>query len=353
MMIAYDFDMKTARNTIRTATAILIGISLAIVASASLSAQSNEIDTESAGKSSSASKKKYVVEPLKKLSDVVPQERLIDAGGIRTFFVRKGESGPEILLLHGFGSSTFTWRKNLDALAKLGRVTAIDLKGFGLTEKPKDGQYHEAAYAQHVLAAMNALGMQRPVIVGNSMGGAVAARFALEHPDRCAGLILVDAARPFTRLDFEAGGVDTTKFKGRSSILAVALVRSLLTRDRLREMLESVYEGREPITDEMVDAYFIPTTIEGAPEALLAMMNPPPDSARPIPLSELKCPVTILWGKKDNVIPLAAGEALAREVPQAELVIWASAGHLPHEDEPEKFHDLVREFLVRNRLGGH
>ncbi len=349
MMKAYDSGMKSRFEIFRTCFAA-IAASMTLCCSGAAFAQKEDAAKPAAGATSKP--KKPLVEPLKKLTDVVPGERLAEAGGVKTYFVRRGESGPEILLLHGFGSSTYTWRKNLDALGRIGRVTAIDIKGFGLTEKPKDGQYNEAAYARHVLAAMDTLGIRKPVIVGNSMGGAIAARVALEHPDRCSGLILVDAVRPFTRLDFEAGGVDTTKFKGRNSVLAVALVRTLLTRDRLRGMLESVYEGREPVTDEMVNAYFVPTTIEGAPEALLAMMNPPPDTAKPIPLSELKCPVTVLWGRKDNVIPLAAGEALARDIPGAELVIWAEAGHMPHEDEPEKFHELVRQFMSRNRLGG-
>lgn len=316
------------------------------------SAPANEPAKES-GKSAKAAEKtvKPVIAPIRKLTDVVPPERLVDAGGIRTCFVQRGSTGPEILLLHGFGSSTYTWRKNLDELGKFARVTAIDIKGFGLTEKPKDGKYNEAAYARHVLDVMDALKLRKPVIVGNSMGGGIAARVALENPDRCAGLILVDAVRPFSRIDFEAGGVDTTKFRGRSSILAVALVRSLLTRERLRGMLESVYEEREPVTEDMVDAYFVPTTIEGAPEALLSMMNPPPDTAKPVPFSAMKCPVTILWGREDNVIPLAAGEALARDIPTAEFVVWDGAGHLPHEDAPAKFHDLVRSFLNRNRIG--
>ena len=301
-------------------------------------------------KSESRPASKAVIEPLKKLSEVVPAERLIKADGFQTYFVQYGQHGPEILLLHGFGSSTFTWRKNFDALGKMGRVTAIDIKGFGLTEKPKDGQYGEAAYVRQVLAVMDALGIKKPVIIGNSMGGAVAARVALENPGRCSGLILVDAARPYTRLDFAASGVDTTKFKGRPSVLATALVRTMIRRDRIKGFLDSVYEGHEPVTDAMVDAYYVPTTIEGAPEALLSMMNPPPDPAKPIPLANLKCPVTVLWGKQDNVIPVRAGESLARDIPKSELVIWAGAGHLPHEDKPEEFHALVQRF-VRGNFG--
>jgi pimeloyl-ACP methyl ester carboxylesterase len=348
-MIAYDVVMNRSQRYIFVAFSVALGL---IRCGSALTASEDARDRSQASSEVPKTPPAPAIAPLKKLTDVVPAERLVDAGGIKTHFVRKGIEGPQILLLHGFGSSTYTWRKNIDRLAEFGRVTAIDIKGFGLTEKPKDGQYGEAAYVRHVLAAMDALGLQKPIIVGNSMGGAVAARLALEHPERCLGLILVDAARPFTRLDFEGAGVDTARFAGRPSVFAVAMVRSLITRERIRQTLLSVYDGHEPVTDEMIDAYYVPTTIEGAPQALLAMMNPPADPAKPIPLKNLTCPVTILWGKRDNVIPVAAGEALAREIPNAELVIWAEAGHLPHEDEPDRFHELVRDFVRRNSLSG-
>lgn len=290
------------------------------------------------------------MEPLKKQSELVPAESLIDAGGIKTYFKQSGTKGkgPEILLLHGFGSSTFTWRKNLEALGQFAHVTAIDIKGFGLTEKPKDGQYHEAAYARHVVAVMDALGIQNALLVGSSMGGAIAARIALEHPDRVQGLILVDAARPYSRLDFEGAGVNTAIFKRKSSPLAVAMVRTLISRDQIAKMLKSVYEDRENVTDAMIDAYYLPTIMEGAPEALLAMVNPPADTAQPISMNELKCPVTIVWGQKDNVIPVRAGHQMARDIPGSQLVIWHDAGHLPHEDRPDDFNRLVQDFVKQN-----
>lgn len=332
----YDFLMNWADLFHKTVHVSLIGLAIAAFLPALVHAQS--VQNKPAAP---------IIEPLRKLEEVVPAERLIDAGGIRTYYVQSGSAGPEILLLHGFGSSTYTWRKNLEPLGKFARVTAIDIKGFGLTEKPKDGQYHEAAYARHVLAVMDKLNLRNPVIIGNSMGGAVAMRVALECPERCSGLILVDAARPYTNLDFAAAGVDTTKFRGRPSVLATALVRTMISRERIRQMLVSVYEGHEPVTDQMIDAYYVPTTIEGAPEALLSMVNPPPDKAKPKPIANLKMPVTILWGKADPVIPVRAGEALARDIPGSELVIWQEAGHLPHEDRPEDFERLVSGFLGR------
>ena len=101
-----------------------------------------------------------------------------------------------MVLIHGFGSNTYTWRRNVDELGRRFRVFAIDLKGFGLTEKPKDGQYHLSAYTEHLLAFLDELKLEKPVLVGNSMGGAVALRLALLYPDRVGGIVLVDAAPP-------------------------------------------------------------------------------------------------------------------------------------------------------------
>ena len=92
-------------------------------------------------------------------------------GNIKTHYVHQGEKGRPIVLIHGFGSNTYSWRKNVPVLAKDYRVYALDLKGFGLTEKPKDGQYHLNAYADHVLGFIETMKLERPILVGNSMGG--------------------------------------------------------------------------------------------------------------------------------------------------------------------------------------
>ena len=108
-------------------------------------------------------------------------------GGIKTHFVARGTSGRPIVFVHGFGSCTYSWRRNLEPLAAKGfRVFAIDVKGFGLTAKPRDGQYHLAAFTEHLLDFLDAKGIERPMLVGNSMGGAV---------DRPAGAAAPGAGR--------------------------------------------------------------------------------------------------------------------------------------------------------------
>src|SRR5213079_3467018 len=118
--------------------------------------------------------------------------------GTRTRYLDAGH-GPPVLFLHGLGASMYAWRKNLAAVAAAGfRVIAFDNRGFGLSDKPP-GPYDNAAYARLAIALMDSLRVSDAVLVGHSMGGAIAAEVAIEHPQRVRGLVLVGSAGLGTR----------------------------------------------------------------------------------------------------------------------------------------------------------
>ncbi len=305
---------------------------------------------------------------IARIEDYAPPEEFVVAGGIKTHYVKKGEAGPAIVLVHGFGSCTYTWRHNIDALAARGfRVYAVDVKGFGLTAKPLDGRYDLAAFADHLLAFLDALRLERPILVGNSMGGAIVARVALLHPDRASGVVLVAAApqnflaRPAARADragppgwpapgtkADGAGMPGPPSAALSLKIRAALTRSLITRRAVENGLKAAYHDPKFVTAEGVEVHFRTLFIEGAAEALLALVDTTPGPAVEAapPLSSLKPPALIVWGRHDRVLPVAQADMFARELPAARKVIFEDSGHMPHEEESAAFNALVAEFAA-------
>ena len=289
---------------------------------------------------------------LAQIEDFAPPEEFIDIGGLKTHFVHKGELGRVIVLLHGFGSSTYTWRLNLDEFSKKYRVYAIDIKGFGLTAKPRDGNYHVGAYADHLLGFLDAMKIDKATIAGNSMGGAVALNLALRHPNRVEGLVLVDAAP----LDYEAKMTSLrpkmeTPNNERTepetqSVLKMVLTRALVNKSFIEAGLKGAYHHPEAfVTPEMIDKYHQPLLIDGALEALAAMGWRPRTAPIP-PIGTLKIPVLIIWGRHDQVIPVAVADTFVKSIPGSKKVVLEESGHLPHEEEAKTFNRLVTEFVA-------
>jgi pimeloyl-ACP methyl ester carboxylesterase len=289
-----------------------------------------------------------------RIEDFAPPDEFVSVGSIKTHFVAKGAQGPALVLIHGFGCSTATWEKNIDELSKRFRVFALDLKGFGLSAKPKDGQYHLHAFTEHVLGFLDVMKLDKAVLVGNSMGGAVATRLALLHPDRVAGLVLVDAIpAAFPRPSLPLGRTSAeplanAKGKPRTPPL-VAFTRAMITRQTIASGLKSAFHDQALITDSMIETHYRPITIEGAAEALVAMLNPPPESAGTLPpLTALKVPTLVVWGRHDRLVPQPIADLYARAIPGARKVVFENSGHFPQIEEAAEFNTRLTEFVSKN-----
>lgn len=294
---------------------------------------------------------------LTRIEDFAPPEEFVMIGSVKTHFVRKGDAGRPVVLIHGFGASTYTWRKALDALSPHYRVFALDLKGFGLSAKPKDGQYHMDAYTTHLLGFLDAMKLERPVLVGHSLGGAVATRIALLHPGRVAALVLVSPVPVSLPRDNDAlkrvgGGQVRTAAETAAmlnpklaGLMIPVLLRSAITRQTVEAGLKVAYHDPKHVTPEMVEIYYRPITIEGAAEALASMATPPPPVAPPPPLNGLKIPTLVAWGAHDAVMSHDRFEEYARAIPGAEKVVFSHSGHVPHEEEPDAFNARLLDFL--------
>jgi pimeloyl-ACP methyl ester carboxylesterase len=276
-----------------------------------------------------------------------PDSRFANLEGLAVHYQAAGDGEQALILLHGFASSTFSWRDVMQPMADQGcQVIAYDRPGFGLTERPVDWEgenpYSPAMQQKLLLALMEHAGIERAVLVGNSAGGAAAVQFALEHPERVESLVLVDPA-----IYTQGGGPGWIKPLLRTpqgQRLGLLLVRRFSVTGL--DFARSAWHNPERITPEIWEGYTLPLQAEnwdrGLWEFTLASESPDLMSR----LDELRLPVLVITGDDDRIVPTEDSIRLAQEIPGAELVVIPSCGHVPHEECPSEFLEAVKEFLI-------
>lgn len=282
--------------------------------------------------------------------------RLETIDGSRTAVLEAGpKEGPVVVLVHGFGGSTFSWRQTVPALAAAGyHAVAVDLVNFGLADKSWEADTSHAAQARRVLAVMDALGIRRAAVVGHSMGGSVALHLATAARDRVGVLVLVDAAYR----EPGAGGPLAAAGQGMAGALlalppvrqvARQAMRRLLPEDRLVEILRSAYLDPAMVTPQVAAGYGAQVRTVDWDLALLAVSRDQGRNALPVALAAVAVPTQVIWGRQDSWIPLESGEALAASIPGARLDVIDRSGHLPFEEQPAAFMAVLLPFLEAHR----
>lgn len=262
------------------------------------------------------------------------QYRVID--GTRLRIVDSGR-GTAVVFLHGFGASMYSWRKTLPPVAAAGyRVIAIDNRGFGFSDKPAHG-YRNAEYAHLVVTLLDSLGIASAVLVGHSMGGAIAAEVALAYPDRVRGLVLIDAAGYGVRWP----GV----LKAARSQLVGATVTRFRSRWVTGRILRSTYADPSKVTEADVDQYYAPVPEPDYGRALRGVLREFRFDTLVGRLGGLQTPTLVLWGDADSWIPVRDGSRLARELPRGAFMVIARTGHAAAEESPDEVNRLLLEFL--------
>jgi pimeloyl-ACP methyl ester carboxylesterase len=274
--------------------------------------------------------------------------RFVDVDGVRVHYQEAGAiDAPAVLLLHGFTASNFVWKEVLLPLADAGfRVVAPDLVGFGFSGKPRGGEYTIDAQARVVVGLMDALGIGRASLVGSSYGGAVAATCALDYPERVERLVLVDAVindhakrRPLLRL-------------AASPVLGDLLSPLMLGSRRLvRSQLTRGYapENRHLFDEERAAAHHRPLVAAGTQRAALATLRRWHANRVEEEAHRITHPVLLVWGEADHETPLAHGRVLNRALPDSRLRIFRRCGHMPMEERPREFVEVVAQFLSEEK----
>jgi len=261
-----------------------------------------------------------------------------------------GESADEpplIVLLHGFGASTFSWRDVLEPLARSGDVIAYDRPGFGFTVRPISweganpyGTPGNLVLLDELLTAY-APGDREVILVGHSAGGAIAAEFARTNPDAVDLLVLVSPAV------YSTGGVPgwlapVLRF-GPIDRVGPALVGGIASSGE--ELLRQIFVDQSLLTPAVYAGYRRPLTVAGWEEGLWRFVTAPRDNELAANLGGLDQPVLLVTGSGDTVVPTSDTEQLAGALPDAELVVIPRSGHLPHEEMPAAFIDAVVDWI--------
>ncbi len=272
-----------------------------------------------------------------------PEDRFVRIDGQLVHCEQAG-SGEPVVLIHGFGASTLSWRKVMPALSESHRVVAIDLNGFGYTQRPKSPEsYTREGQEKLVLGVMDALGIDRAHVFGHSYGGGLALFMASRHPGRFRSLVLVDSSAP-TYAD------DRRSRAARVRPLASLFVRTFALRPGAvrRALLRSYYDDSQ-VTPELVQAYLDRVRIEGITDAYYGLTVPVPTSGERVDLGTIHVPALVVWGAQDKLISAASGRSAAERLPLAAFVLLENCGHLPMEEQPEKFLRAVLPFLESHR----
>lgn len=264
-----------------------------------------------------------------------------------------GTGEPTLILLHGFGASVFSWREVMAPLAAAHRVIAFDRPAFGLTERPMRGEwgtpadwarglpYSAEAQADLTVNLMDALGVEKAVLVGNSAGGAIAILTALKHPQRVQALALISPA-------VYSGGpnafVQWLLRTPQMQHIGPLIARRI--QDWGVDFARSAWHDPERITDEIWTGYTAPLQIKNWDRALWELTNASRANNLAAQLDRLTLPVLVITGDDDRIVPTEQSVRLAQALPNASLVVIPACGHVAHEECPEATLRAIEQFLA-------
>ena len=276
----------------------------------------------------------------------------------RVFFKTAGPSGskPPLVFVHGIGagSSSFMWRKNFDALAQDFQVFAIDLLGFGFSDKPVNAPYSADLYVELITDFIREVCGYPVTLIASSLGAAYAVRIADEHPELVSSLVLNAPAggESFRNRPGMAGaafyGLLQSPVLGTSFHNVMASERSI--RDYARRHL--FYDHRR-VTDRLVAHLYATSHQSGAQHAMAAFVAGYLNTDMRGAFARLAQPSILVWGKQDLLSPIENSEALLRLNPQARLEVFDYCRMMPEQEHPERFNELVREALLPRATSAH
>lgn len=276
------------------------------------------------------------------LADLEFSLSTVDAGGVPTRSLQAGSGEEHVIFLHGTSGHLEAFVRNLRPHAAKYRVHAIDMLGHGYTGKP-DFPYEIPRYRDHLLAYMDATGIEKAHIGGESLGGWVGGRLAIDNPDRIATLQLLCAG----------GTVANPEVMERirsSTRLAVETDNIELTRKRMRLLMHDPANATEEIVAIRHGIYHRPDFVEniGNLLSLQDMETRLRNILNPEDLARITAPTLIVWGRNNPFGDVPEARAMHANIPGSELVLFDDCGHWPQHEQAEKYNQISLDFLAKH-----
>ncbi|BBH53652.1 alpha/beta fold hydrolase [Fluviispira sanaruensis] len=272
------------------------------------------------------------------------QDCFTEVNRYKTRYWSVGEGSSVILLLHGFALSVEFWSENILEFSKNHKVIALDLLGFGLTDKPKTKPQLEE-HPRFVFEFLQKLSIKKVKVVGHSMGGLIAIKFAQMHPEMVESLVLVGSAG-FKR-----------EIPLHFSILSLPFVGEILVKPNKRGLASALRRNtfdKNIIKKDKIDLLYnmslhpqMGKTLLWINRSAINLFGFKNKIIKTIKkeIHKLHMPVLIIWGREDSIIYVSHAQAGQELIKHAQVVIFENCGHLPQIEHPKKFNDLVLDFF--------
>ncbi|QYU67293.1 alpha/beta fold hydrolase [Leptolyngbya sp. 15MV] len=267
-----------------------------------------------------------------------PPSQFLMLDGLRVHLRDTGpRDAPAVLMLHGFGSSLHTWEAWARAMEGAFRVVRLDLPGFGLTGADPTGDYSDTRAVMLLARLLDQLGIARADVIGSSMGGRIAWRFAAERPDRVRRLVLMAPD------GFASRGFEYDRPIGVSPLMRV--LPYAMPRPLLRTTTAAAFADPAVLTPDLLDRYEAMLRAPGVRHAILDRMRShalvPPEPF----LRRIEAPVLLLWGERDRMVPASHAVDYERVLRNSRTVILPNLGHVPMEEAPAASVVPILDFL--------
>jgi len=269
------------------------------------------------------------------------------AGPLRLAVTERGRGKP-ILLLHGFATSSYTWQAIIPDLARNHRVIAVDLRGFGASDKPLDDKYSVFDQAEVIQTFIEQENLRDLTVIGHSFGGgvtlALALRSKVQPRPRIKNIVLVDSVAYKQTLPIFFKLLQVPGLAEVSMALVPPEVQSA-------QGLKLAYYDHEKITSRAISEYATALYSPAAKHALVKTVEqiiPPNIDEIALSYRTIRVPTLVVWCEEDKVVPFVFGQRLKADIPAAELVVFSKCGHMPQEEKPEETARAIQAFLARH-----